>query len=89
MVRTTRSVLDLSLLNIFALVFPLRYLPIRFLSFNAYAIQWLRTNGCPWDASTCYEAAIAGRLDILEVGDRRAVLRCASAVVEGETRPCT
>lgn len=42
-------------------------------SMHTYDIQWLRANGCPWDTSACYEAAIAGRLDILEVGYRCAI----------------
>jgi hypothetical protein len=29
-------------------------------------LQWARANGCPWDASTCSNAARGGHLDVLQ-----------------------
>ena len=29
-------------------------------------LQWARENGCPWDESTCYQAAQWGHLEVLQ-----------------------
>ena len=29
-------------------------------------LKWARANGCPWDASTCYSAALGGHLEVLK-----------------------
>ena len=29
-------------------------------------LQWLRANGCPWDAETCDRAAEGGHLEVLQ-----------------------
>jgi len=29
-------------------------------------LQWLRTNGCPWNADTCSVAATGGHLEVLQ-----------------------
>ena len=29
-------------------------------------LKWLRDNGCPWDASTCFQAASGGHLNVLK-----------------------
>jgi len=29
-------------------------------------LQWARTNGCPWDEGTCYNAARGGHLEALK-----------------------
>ena len=28
-------------------------------------LKWLRSEGCPWDASACKEAALGGNLEVL------------------------
>jgi hypothetical protein len=30
------------------------------------ALQWARTNGCPWNEETCAQAASNGHLDVLQ-----------------------
>jgi hypothetical protein len=29
-------------------------------------LQWARANGCPWDESTCAQAAAGGHLEVLQ-----------------------
>ena len=29
-------------------------------------LQWLRSEGCPWDSNTCYKAAEKGHLSVLQ-----------------------
>ena len=51
-------------------------------------LQWLRANGCPWDAHACYYAAQGGHLAVLQWAvangcpwDRAACLRDGAAEV--------
>ena len=29
-------------------------------------LQWAHQNGCPWDETTCYQAAFGGQLEVLQ-----------------------
>merc|ERR1711934_426529 len=33
---------------------------------HSEVMKWLRSEGCPWDVSTCLKAAEGGHLDVLE-----------------------
>ena len=50
-------------------------------------IKWAYTNGCPWDASTCANAAMNGHLEVLQWARANGcpwdVYTCAYAAING------